>query len=49
MAVLGPLALAIESSDTLGEALDCTTRFLFVHSPALTVGLADANRNDRSS
>ncbi len=39
--VLGPLALAIESSDTLGEALDCTTRFLFVHSPALTVGQTD--------
>jgi AraC-like DNA-binding protein len=39
--VLGPLALAIESSDTLGEALDCATRFLFVHTPALTVGLVD--------
>jgi AraC-like DNA-binding protein len=39
--VLGPLALALESSDTLGEALDCATRFLFVHSPALTVGLVD--------
>jgi AraC-like DNA-binding protein len=39
--VLGPLALAIESSDTLGEALDCATRFLFVHSPALTVGQVD--------
>jgi AraC-like DNA-binding protein len=36
--VLGPLALALESSDTLGEALDCATRFLFVHSPALSVG-----------
>jgi AraC-like DNA-binding protein len=39
--VLGPLALAISSSDTLGEALDCATRFLFVHSPSLTVGLVD--------
>jgi AraC-like DNA-binding protein len=36
--VLGPLSLAIESSDTLGEALDCAARFLFVHSPALSVG-----------
>jgi len=35
--VLGPLALAIESSATLGEALDCTRRFLFVHSPAISV------------
>jgi AraC-like DNA-binding protein len=37
--VLGPLAIAIENSPTLGEALDCATRFLFVHSPALTVAL----------
>jgi AraC-like DNA-binding protein len=37
VAVLGPLAIAIENSATLGEALDCATRFLFVHSPALTV------------
>ncbi|WP_219417902.1 AraC family transcriptional regulator [Pseudonocardia nigra] len=35
--VLGPLAVAIENSPTLGAALDCTSRFLFVHSPALTV------------
>jgi AraC-like DNA-binding protein len=41
ISVLGPLALAIESSDTLAEALDCATRFLFVHSPALTVGQVD--------
>jgi AraC-like DNA-binding protein len=37
IAVLGPLAIAIENSATLGEALDCATRFLFVHSPALTI------------
>jgi len=35
--VLGPLAVAIENSPTFGAALDCATRFLFVHSPALTV------------
>lgn len=35
--VLGPLALAIENSATFGDALDCTSRFLFVHSPALSV------------
>jgi AraC-like DNA-binding protein len=37
IAVLGPLAIAIENSATLGDALDCAIRFLFVHSPALTV------------
>ncbi|MCU7728168.1 AraC family transcriptional regulator [Actinoplanes sp. KI2] len=36
-AILGPLAIAIENSATLGEALDCASRFLFVHSPALTI------------
>ncbi|WP_067500163.1 AraC family transcriptional regulator [Actinoplanes sp. TFC3] len=35
--VLGPLALAIENAATLGEALETTRRFLFVHSPTLTV------------
>jgi AraC-like DNA-binding protein len=35
--VLGPLALAIENSPTFGDALDTANRFLFVHSPALTV------------
>lgn len=35
--VLGPLAIAIENSPTLGDALDCARRFLFVHSPGLSV------------
>jgi AraC-like DNA-binding protein len=35
--VLGPLAIAIENAPTFGAALDCATRFLFVHSPALSV------------
>jgi AraC-like DNA-binding protein len=37
IAILGPLAVAIENSPTLGDALDCANRFLFVHSPALTI------------
>lgn len=35
--VLGPLAIAVESAQTMGDALDCASRFLFVHSPALSV------------
>jgi AraC-like DNA-binding protein len=35
--VLGPLAVAIENARTLGEALDSASRFLFVHSPALSI------------
>ena len=37
--VLGPLAIAIQNSPTVGDALDCMTRYLFVHSPALSVGV----------
>lgn len=38
LAILGPLAVAIESSSTVAEALECVTRFMFVHSPALRIG-----------
>jgi AraC-like DNA-binding protein len=34
---LGPLALAIQACATAGEALDCATRFLFVHSRTVTL------------
>jgi AraC-like DNA-binding protein len=37
--ILGPLAIAIQNSPTVGDALDCMTRYLFVHSPALSVGV----------
>jgi AraC-like DNA-binding protein len=39
LSILGPLAVAIGTSPTAGEALDCASRFLFVHSPALRIGL----------
>jgi AraC-like DNA-binding protein len=41
VSILGPLAAAIEASSTVGQALDCASRFLFVHSPALRVGVED--------
>ncbi|WP_460062586.1 hypothetical protein [Streptomyces sp. YKOK-I1] len=31
----GPLALVVGNCDTVGEGLDCASRFLFVHAPAL--------------
>jgi AraC-like DNA-binding protein len=34
---LGPLALAMQACATAGEALDCATRFLFVHSRTVTL------------
>ncbi len=39
LSILGPLAVAIENSSTVAEALDCASRFLFVHSPALGIGI----------
>lgn len=37
LGMLGPLALAIQSSATLAEALECTNRYLFVHAQALSL------------
>lgn len=41
LTVLGPLAVAIEASSTVGEALECASTFLFVHSPALGVAVEE--------
>ncbi len=35
--ILGPLAVAIENARTLGDAMASASRFLFVHSPALSI------------
>lgn len=37
LTILGPLALAIESASTVADALACASRFMFVHSPALSI------------
>ncbi|MEU8708457.1 AraC family transcriptional regulator [Streptomyces sp. NPDC048565] len=47
LSVLGPLAVAIESSATVAEALDCASRFMFVHSPALNIDVAPDPRGRR--
>lgn len=47
LSVLGRLALAIQASLTVAEALECTSRFMFVHSPALSVGVAPDPRGRR--
>ena len=41
VSVLGPLAIAIQASETLDIALRSASRFLFVHSPALHVTVDD--------
>jgi AraC-like DNA-binding protein len=37
LTMLGALAVAIQNSPTLGEALECTSRYLFVHSRSLSL------------
>lgn len=44
---LGSLAVAIQHSPTLGDALDCTSRYLFVHNGSLSVRLGDDPRGAR--
>lgn len=39
LGMLGALALAIQNSDTLGDAMECTTRYLFVHARSLSLSL----------
>jgi len=44
--ILGPLAFALRHSATVGEGLECASRYFFVHSNAflLSVGRASAKR-----
>lgn len=46
--ILGPLALAVSNSPTPGHALDCASRFMFVHSPALRVAIEPDPLGDRA-
>ncbi|MFF0156900.1 AraC family transcriptional regulator [Streptomyces sp. NPDC005263] len=41
MSMLGPLALAVGNCDTVGEGLDCASRFLFVHNQGIHMSRAD--------
>lgn len=47
LSILGPLAIAIESSATVADAVECASRFMFVHSPALQVGVVPDPRGAR--
>lgn len=39
LTVLGPLAVAIQHSATVADSLDCTSRYLFVHNPAIALSV----------
>ncbi|MEU8900940.1 AraC family transcriptional regulator [Nocardia sp. NPDC048505] len=45
--MLGPLALAIRNSPTLGDALECTSRYLFVHARSLSLTVEPDPYEDR--
>jgi AraC-like DNA-binding protein len=39
--MLGPLSVAIQHSSSVADALECTSRFMFVHGRDLSIGLVD--------
>lgn len=41
LGMLGPLALVIQNSPTIADALECTSRYLFVHGESLSVSLEE--------
>jgi AraC-like DNA-binding protein len=41
LSVLGPLSVAIQHSPSVADALECTSRYLFVHARDLSVSLVD--------
>ncbi len=47
LGMLGPLALAIRSSPTLADALECTSRYLFVHARSLRLSIEPDPYDDR--
>lgn len=40
LSILGPLAFAIQACSTAAQAIETASRFMFVHSPALRIGVA---------
>ncbi|MFD8453205.1 MULTISPECIES: AraC family transcriptional regulator [Streptomyces] len=47
LGILGLLAPAVQASSTVRQALECAARFMFVHSPALSVGVEPDPRGRR--
>lgn len=39
VSLLGPLALAIQNAPSIGDALEATSRYLFVHAPGMRIWL----------
>lgn len=42
--ILGPLAVAMRNCATMGEALACASRYIFVHSPAISFSVQPADQ-----
>lgn len=45
--ILGPLAVAMQNSSTVGDALACASRYIYIHSPAIAFSVRatrDASR-----
>lgn len=47
LSMLGPLAVALQNSPTAADALDCTSKYLFVHARQLGLTVVPDPRNTR--
>ncbi len=45
--VLGPLAVAMQNSETVGQAVRCAATYLFVQSPALSLDIEELTNSTR--
>lgn len=47
LSMLGPLAVALQNSPSVGEMLECTSKYLFVHARSLSVSIVADPRGAR--
>ncbi len=47
LGILGPLGVAVRNCQSLGEAMECASRYMFVHSPAIAFSARGAPEEGR--
>lgn len=47
LGILGPLGVAVRNCESLGEAVQCASRYMFIHSPAISFTTRDAREENR--
>jgi AraC-like DNA-binding protein len=46
LGILGPLGVAVRNCESLGDAMRCASRYMFVHSPAISFTPQPADQDD---